>query len=59
MSGESDYDTTQADLSRINLLENGHFTATSRNVTDDNIEIYIRKLGCKEGMLEKQVEDGM
>jgi hypothetical protein len=49
----------QADLSRINLPENGHFTATSGNVTEDYIKIHLRKLSCKEGMLAKQVEDGM
>jgi hypothetical protein len=57
MSRESDYDTTQADLSGINLPENGHFTATSGNVTEDNIKIHLRKPGCKEGMLAKEIDD--
>lgn len=48
MSGESDYDTTQADLSGTNLPENDHFTVTSGNVTEYNIKIHLRKLGCKE-----------
>jgi len=37
----------------MNLPENDHFTATSRNVTEDNIKIHLRKLGCKEEMLAK------
>jgi hypothetical protein len=57
VSGESDYDTTQADLSGMNLPENDHFTATSGNATEDNIKIYLRKLRCKEKMLAKEAED--
>jgi hypothetical protein len=59
VSGESAYDITQADLNGMNLPENGHFTATSGNVTEDNITIHLRKLGCKEEMLAKEVEDSV
>jgi hypothetical protein len=59
VSGESDYDIAQADLSGMNLPENGNFTATSGNVTEDNIMIHLRKLGCKEEMLAKEVEDSV
>jgi len=59
MSGKSDYDITQADLNGMNPPENGPFTATSGNVTEDNIKIHLRKLGCKEEMLAKGAEDSV
>jgi uncharacterized protein YbcC (UPF0753/DUF2309 family) len=59
MSGKSEYDTTETDVSGINLPENVHFTTTSGNTTVDNIKIHIRKLGCKEEMLGKEVEDSV
>jgi len=59
MSGKSDYDITQADLNGMNPPENGPFTATSGNVTEDNIKIHLRKLGCKVEMLAKGVEDSV
>jgi hypothetical protein len=43
----------------MNLPENDHFTATSGNVTEDNIKIHLRKLGFKEEMLVKEVEDSV
>jgi len=47
----------QADLSGMNLPENGHFIATSGNATEGNIKIHLRKLCCKQEMLAKEVED--
>jgi hypothetical protein len=57
VSGEFDYNTTQADLRGMHLPENGHFTATLGNATEDNTKIHLRKLSCKEEMLAKEVED--
>jgi hypothetical protein len=43
----------------MNLPKKYHFSATSGNVTVDNIKIHLRKLGCKEEMLAKEVEDSV
>jgi hypothetical protein len=59
VSGECDYKTTQADLRGMNLPEKGHFTATSGNVTEVNIKIHLRKLGCKDEMFAKEIEDSV
>jgi hypothetical protein len=59
MTGETEYDTTQADLSGMNLPQNGHFTTTSGNVTEDNIKIHLRKLGYKKEMLVKEVKNSV
>jgi hypothetical protein len=40
----------------MNFPENGHFTATSENITDHNIEIRLRKLGCKEEILVREAD---